>query len=163
MGNAPTARQLQVTSSLELSMCARYVAGVPILRPNFPILDIIYSGYKAHRHPPLLKSLGLKYKKTETLNATENIQAELLRWNTRGANVVVIIEHMEDSIASRLEVKPTGYVPSRQAFGLPVYTSSLGLQQLDNSRLFETLMQVSVKVPGCWCPSPKDIFMGLLI
>jgi len=34
---------------------------------------------------------------------------------------------------------------------------------IDNSRLLETLMQVSVKVPGCWCPSPKDIFMGLLI
>lgn len=36
--------------------------------------------------------------------------------------MVVIIEHMEDSIASRLEVKPTVYVLSRQAFGLPVYT-----------------------------------------
>lgn len=84
--------------------------------------------------------------------------------------MAVIIEHMEDSIASRLEVKPTVQVPSRQAFGLPVYTSTLVEDEvdgfnsyIDNSRLFETLMQVSVKVPGCWCPSPKDIFMGLLI
>lgn len=38
MGNAPTARQLQVTSNLELLMCARYVAGVPLLRSDIPIL-----------------------------------------------------------------------------------------------------------------------------